>query len=395
MIRIGIRNNLFYPSMLVLFILLRRIVQQVITDCFKNINPISLSFLIFLSEFIFGLIAMRYTIYKKKATNASTIMGITLIEPKEENLQIDDQKTILLLIFFSSFFNFVGTMNRKFYNIKIENTLEYRLKCFHILFASILCYYTIKINIYKHNVFAMILILICSTIIIFTEIIIKNNSLEDFLNILKDFGLTLFSGFTRAFLDTIEKHLFEFDYLNPFKVLMMEGLICCIFSLFFYLYCLIFKNDFNYHLYNNDGNTSINDIIFLIILIIIYFILSGFKSIYVMITIKLYSPMTRGLTETIFDPITLLYYFIKEKNISNIKIAYYIINFVCLIIIIFGSLVYNDFIILYCCELERNTYSEIKKRSLAYDINSMLEEGDSEYNYENDDDIIELNDKVN
>ena len=70
-------------------------------------------------------------------------MGITLIEPKEINIQIDDQKTILLLIFFSSFFNFAGTMVRKFYNIKVENTLEYKLKCFHILIAAILCYYTI------------------------------------------------------------------------------------------------------------------------------------------------------------------------------------------------------------------------------------------------------------
>ena len=67
MIRIGIRNNLFYPSMLVLFILLRRIVQEFITFNFKNqLNPYLLPFLIFISEFIFGLIAMRYTIYKKK-----------------------------------------------------------------------------------------------------------------------------------------------------------------------------------------------------------------------------------------------------------------------------------------------------------------------------------------
>ena len=170
-------------------------------------------------------------------------MGITLIEPQEINLQIDNQKTIFFLILFASFFNFSGTMVRKFYNIKIENTLEYRLKCFHIIFAAILCYYTIKINIYKHNIFALIFIFFCSIIIIMTEIIKENpNSLK---NILIDLGLTLFSGFTREFLDTIEKHLFEFDYLNPFKFLMM-GIICCIFSLFLYLYFLIFEDKYNY-----------------------------------------------------------------------------------------------------------------------------------------------------
>ena len=51
-------------------------------------------------------------------------MGITLIEPQEINLQIDNQKTIFFLILFASFFNFAGTMVRKFVNIKTENTLE-------------------------------------------------------------------------------------------------------------------------------------------------------------------------------------------------------------------------------------------------------------------------------
>ena len=366
MIKIGIRNNLFYPTMLVLFIILRRIVQQVLTEKYKNLNKYILPLLIFISEFIFGLIAMRYSIYKKKNTNASKIMGITLIEPQEINLQIDNQKTIFCLILFASYFNFSGTMVRKFVNIKMENTLEYRLKCFHIIIAAILCYYTIKINIYKHNIFALIFIFFCSIIIIMTEIIKENpNSLK---NILIDLGLTLFSGFARAFLDTIEKHLFEFDYLNPFKVIMMEGFICVIFSLFFYLYYLIFENE-SLYFYKDDGN-----IIYLIILLILYFILSGLKNIYIMITIKSYSPMTRALTETIIDPFILLYYFIQDANHSIINWTYYIINFICLIIIVFCSLVYNDFIVLYCCGLERNTYKEIRKRSLIYDINDMLEE---------------------
>ena len=201
-----------------------------------------------------------------------------------------------------------------------------------------------------------------------------------------DFILILFSGFTRAFLDTIEKHLFEFDYLNPFKVIIIEGFICVIFSLFFYLYNLIFENE-SLYFYKDDGN-----IIYLIILLILYFILSGLKNIYIMITIKLYSPMTRALTETIIDPVIFLYNFNKDKSDHNW--TYYIINFVCLIIIVFCSLVYNDFIVLYCCGLERNTYKEIRKRSLIYNINDMLEENDSDDdNNSEDDDIKELNDK--
>ena len=61
----------------------------------------------------------------------------------------------------------------------------------------------------------------------------------------------------------------------------------------------------------------------------------------------------------------------------------------------FFSLVYNDFIVLYCCGLERNTYREIRKRSLVYDINDMLKENESDDNNSEDDDIKELNDKKN
>ena len=42
---------------------------------------------------------------------------------------------------------------------------------------------------------------------------------------IKPIGIAILSGLARAFLDTIEKYLFEFDNLNPFKVMMLEGFI--------------------------------------------------------------------------------------------------------------------------------------------------------------------------
>ena len=95
-------------------------------------------------------------------------MGITLIWSKEINIKIDSEKVIAFLILFASYFNFAGIMARKIYTIKIENTFEYMLKCFHIIFAAILCFYTIWIKIYKHNNFSLILILFCSIIIVMT-----------------------------------------------------------------------------------------------------------------------------------------------------------------------------------------------------------------------------------
>ena len=59
---------------------------------------------------------------------------------------------------------------------------------------------------------------------------------EKKIELLESYGYGIFSCFSRAFLDTIEKYLFEFDYLNPYKVLMLEGFIGCLFIpiLFFF-----------------------------------------------------------------------------------------------------------------------------------------------------------------
>ena len=36
--------------------------------------------------------------------------------------------------------------------------------------------------------------------------------------------LSIFSCFSRAFLDTIEKYLFEVDFINPYAVLIIKGI---------------------------------------------------------------------------------------------------------------------------------------------------------------------------
>ena len=61
----------------------------------------------------------------------------------------------------------------------------------------------------------------------------------------------------------------------------------------------------------------------------------------------------------------------------------YILILICLFITSFLSLVYNDFIVLYCCGLEYNTYLEIHKRAISYEnINSGIIDEDNIFNEE-------------
>jgi hypothetical protein len=136
---------------------------------------------------------------------------------------------IILMLFIASYFDFVGTMVRKMYkmlNSANNRTLENRIRSFQIIASALLCYYTIRIDIYKHQKFSLIIIIISLIIIIIIEIIdSKNDGIERYISLL----LALFSGFGRAFMDTIEKYLLEFNYLNPYVITGTEGITCSIF----------------------------------------------------------------------------------------------------------------------------------------------------------------------
>ena len=247
--------------------------------------------------------------------------------------------------------------------------------------SALLCYFTIRIKMYKHNIFCLIIIFICLLIIIIIELCLKRLDIK-FISII------IFSASARAFLDTIEKYLFEFDNINPLKMMMFEGFINTVLTI-----CLFF---FSHSSIKEElgKTTKSEDLPHLFILLIIYFIFSSFKNVYRVTTIKIYSPMTRALAETILDPIIVIYASIfnfKETNWSYWSYwFYYGINIFLLIIIAFFSCVYNDFFVLYFCGLEHDTYLEVSKRSFSMDENFLLPEENSSSSSDEEEDGAEL-----
>jgi hypothetical protein len=158
--------------------------------------------------------------------------------------------------------------------------------------------------------------------------------------------------------------------MNPFKVIMFEGLINTIFII---LIIILFDRD----VFNEDIEKfkNLDGKIYFIILLFLYFIFSGLKNIYRVATIKLYSPMTRALAEIFLDPIIIMYTLYRDNEIYDSNFwVFYVINIFCLIIMTFCSCIYNDFIVLYCWGLEYNTYSQITKRSLTNENTIYLDE---------------------
>jgi len=100
--------------------------------------------------------------------------------------------------------------------------------------------------------------------------------------------------------------------MDPFEVMMFEGLIntILIICLFFFVNSSIEEE---IRIFKNSEHLP-----YLIILIILYFIFSALKNIYRVATIKLYSPMTRALAESILDPLIIIYSSIIDSHKKNL-----------------------------------------------------------------------------
>jgi len=403
LLKIGIRKNMQYPLFLILFNFFLDI-DEIFMRIFCNYKGyFIICFLIFLSQFFSGLIPLLIFKYNNRnKTTKKNINGFQLIQGNNTIKQADSLFKILLLLAFASYFNLIGTIVRRKYFSQINEELpkrghfiEHRFKNIQIEVSALLSYFTLKIKIYKHQSFSLITILIFLILIMIIDIIDNHLDLPKYFKYLL---LSAFSSVARSFLDTIEKYLFDFNFIRPCSILLYEGLIG---SLLFPM-LLFIDNGSNEDLSQIKNNTNF---ILLIFLFICFLIINGFKNLYRVLTIQYYSSMTRALAESILDPFIILYYLIlfiidntqpekekqKEKEQKKFIYAYYILIIFCLIIIAFCSLVYNDFIVLYCWGMEENTYIEIKKRSYSNLNNAILDENDSDSDEDDNDNDNAIN----
>ena len=387
MLKFGFRNNNFYPLMLLLFIFLRILVEKILkAHPYKEDIDFILSFLIFFSQSLIGaIIYLYYNCKKKEPTQEPIITGkriskigtVTLIMNKSYEINDSRFKKISLIIF-ASFFNFVGSIIRSDdainFGEKEENNsqLEIRIRSIQIIISSLLCYFTLRLNIYKHQKLSLIIISLFLVFLIIIELIIASNKKNKILSML----IVIMSCLSRAFLDVTEKYLFDYNYINILSMLIYEGLI----GVFLFIIFFIVNKS-----YQKEGRNILIDmshfnwqLITFILLIILYTVISGFRNAYRVTTNKYYSPMSRALFESTLDPFLFLYNFLTfySYDEGSKKWIYFSIVLFCLLVIAFFSLVYNDFIIFYCYGLEYNTYSEINRR-INLDNARRLESEDS------------------
>ena len=83
------------------------------------------------------------------------------------------------------------------------------------------------------------------------------------------------------------------------------------------------------------------------------------------------------------DPLLIGYYFLFENDFyfkgkqSNF---YFIINLIISIIYVFFACIYNEVFVLFCCDLEHDTYIIIKERATIVEKNEDEDEDDENEN---------------
>ena len=105
--------------------------------------------------------------------------------------------------------------------------------------------------------------------------------------------------------------------------------------------------------------------------------------------------MVTTLADYILNPFYLTYYFVAHndfKKNGKLGVFYFVLNIIISLIISFFGCIYNEFIILFFCGLERDTHDQISKRAdikLDTQVDSIkIDDGNSSINNEIDNESL-------
>ena len=364
MIKFALRRNLIYPLQLLIFNVVRDTERDLLGRFYKFDNPLIFTPLMFIGEFLAGLIIY---LYQKKITSKKQItentrtsqMGLVLIYTKLKTK--DSICKIMFLIFCAGlmdFVQFVLSLHTPQF-INTSGSIGSRLGGFLTIVDALYYYFVLKFPILRHQFFSLVGIGICLILVIITEFIFQEvniffNHLQLFILLL----LTFVQQFCSAMVDSNEKYLFEYNEISPFFALLFEGLFGFILS---FIYGIFYDPLEQFRKINSSLNFTV-----IIILLVLYIILSGLKNAFRVQTTKIYSPMTTTFMDYILNPVYLTIYFaLNEDFLTKGKrnYAHFFINLFLALIMTFFGLIYNEFIIIFFFRLEKDTHQEVSRRA--------------------------------
>ena len=372
MIKFSLRRNLIYFLQFIIWSFFRDIITLYMDKLYKFSKSYIYVQFIFIGELLAGIIMYfsqrEYNKKKKEENKDQYFMSIKLVTIDSDELVPKDNKIkVFFLIFLVSALDLIEFSLFSIYIprfFKISKSLIQRLYGFATIFALFFYVYALKLPVYKHHKFSILIIGICLIAIIISEFFFqKINIYTSYRNLGVAIVYIILGQMLLSCMNSIEKYLFEFNYMNPFAVLIYEGTIG-----FFLSYIPLIQQSFYYDFSSKIKKTKreTGNIVGFIFMLIAYIILSGGVYIFRLMTTKKFSPMVTTLAEYVLNPIYFIYFYFglnDFKDNDKLDIPYFIVNFIISLIISFFGCVYNEFIILFFCGLEVDTYDQVSKRA--------------------------------
>ena len=377
MIKITGRHNVIYIIQLVIWSNIRTIDKIILSHLYNFNKSAIFTVLMFLGELTSGALVYKYqSKYLRKKEDDNYINKVRKRSTSiQKYIYKPNSIKIYILLFFATFLDFVEFIITSFY-IKnfsyISSSLDSRLYNFLVICNGIAFIFLLKIKIYKHQKLSLIIIFICLIITIASEYAFQ---IVDGVFTYDEFTLALvlilIEYFDLALMDIIDKYLLEFESVDPFFIIMIEGLIGFLFSI---LFCFIENPIENLkHIYNKESTASF---CLFVILLLLFYLLTAFRVAFRIMVNKIYSPMVLTLSDYFLNPIYIIYYFFTGdfKSKEGRDIFYFVLNLILSILTAFSTFIYNEFIVLFCFGLEKNTYDQITKRSLTEEVEMNIQE---------------------
>jgi len=238
-----------------------------------------------------------------------------------------------------------------------------------IISRYILSIFFQKTKVFKHHKFSIIIISIGFLFLIPTDII----SIHYFTSGINEglsyiyIAITFLRVILFPFEDVIVKKVFTDDYVIPELLMFLRGIgefiLILIITPIFYFF--VWKNENNNFVFKNELTNAI--------LMIIFYTLSSFIKAYVLLKVIYYFSsqsvsfliISESITGSIYE---IIKFFMSEKY--DYKIIILLIEIVIIIITTFGTLIYDEIIVIRKWGLDKNVAKEIILRGES-EINSI------------------------
>ena len=284
---------------------------------------------------------------KKESNNNEEKSNTDITYIYNENLptKYKAYKSILLILLLA----FMYSIDDLYWIFFGENRV-FEERLFYLFFIPLFSKVILKENIHKNHYFSLLISIIGIIFLIIPVCLVfqTEDILPNILNFVKGIIYPLFL--------VIIKYLVEKYYLSTLKICLLIGIISLIINLIGYTIYSLIKDDFSF--FTDCFNFSTENKLEITIYFILYFIFATFTQLTLYLSLFYFSP-TLIMVTSIISP---LLKWIYDSATKGEELTELILNSIGYLILLFSSLIYNELIILNCCDLNKNTKKFVNKR---------------------------------